>query len=553
MSVAASRNIVAGILDSPALTAMWARHHVSRRAENPASAVAEQIRLPADEAVPLSPDLLAFMREVVAIERKALGAPKKREEKNTQELRAQLTGLERFLIAQDQKEALPRRDDLPEAQREILAMLERQTGQGAGPVRATLHLMKDFAVDLYREARAHPLPFYSSAAFCASMIAFMNWRMGTAQTSYMPPELAAMTELSLDDLSDPGFVPQVDYSLLETFQPSCHDHLVLMVGQNAADFLEKTLGAVNLFPQHCIGVKTLALNAQNFQQSLWGIYDGWNARMHPVIKGLAETAGSVLPDSHFQDAFNRAADTTENFVYSLNWMENMTLHTVITAGAFMAYRRLRSMESEERQALYRGVRDFWHRTTRNYPLGYILAASGSAYAYMAAGGFTPHTLWAGIFAGSAGLLAHKFSQRSQASALVAETTITVRKDLSLFANPSAIVSDARAGDALTEEKSRFSGWKKAAIGVGAAAAGVVTDFAFTGGQMTGAAMGASSVVIPFLYYNVPEDTVLHWVFSILGTGLALAWEEGFMRPVKAVSRSFSKHDADSDCRSTPDP
>ncbi|MCB1784356.1 MAG: hypothetical protein KDI13_10230 [Alphaproteobacteria bacterium] len=533
-----ARNTAAEILKSPAIKSLWAQHYRSKKGEDPAPEISREL-LEDTGNLQDRPDLLSFIKELITLE---LGALKEKNQQTT-ELRTQLIGLSRYLSTLSKDMDLPNREELPEAQQKILTMLERQTAQKQfSPLRSTLHLMKDMALHLKEEAREHPAPFLTSTAFCGAFIAFMNMRLGTAQTAYLDPELAATSNLSLDDLDDPGFTPEIDINLLQNFQPSCHDHLQAILGTKAADFVETTLNAANLFPQHCIGVKTLALDAQNLQQNLWSAYDGWNARMAPFIQEPANRIADAIGSSAFHDAFTTAANNTADIIYGLNWWENITLHSVITYAAFRTYCKYRSMEDDERRELRRNIADFAARTPRLYPLTYLLSASASTYVIATHGGPTAEMVWPAIIGGMTGHTIDRLRLRHKATKLAQETTLSVHKDLAAFSDAEEILLPAQAGQTATNTNLSEK-WKTGAKAALISAATISADAFTTGGQITGTALGSFTVLVPFLYYNLPEDTSLHWVFGILGASLAATWQHGIVAPAKGLSRLISRSTA----------
>lgn len=529
-----ARTTVAGILQSPAMAQLWAQHHNQKYADNPAPDLASEISS-LTEQLQDRPDLLAFMLELINLERGMIRKPRKQENDEYKELREQLDGLKYHLETIADGITLPSREILPEDQQKILDLMERQTAQKPfRPVHSTLHLMKDMAIHLKEEASTHPGPFLTSTAFCGAFIAFMNMRLGDMKNNYIDPELAAVSNLTLDSLDDPDFVPEIDMSLLENFQPSCHDHLQAAFGKQAADLIKTTLDGINLFPQHCTGLKTLGA----WQGNMWDVYDGWNARMAPFIQDPAEKLGDLLANAPFHDSFVSAATNTADFVYAANWHENITLHTVITYAAFRTYCKYREMEDDERKKIRQNMLDFARRTPRLYPLTYALSASASACVLAANGSPSAEMIWPAIIGGIAGHTIDRYRLKAKTHDLAKQTTLSVRESLTYFADTLDITQANKAWESPSNNIALSEKWKAAGKAALITTAAVTADAFATGGQVAGSIAGGMSVIVPFLYYNVPEDTTLHWVFGLLGAGLAATWQHGIVAPAKFMSRPF---------------
>ncbi len=521
---------VARILESDEINKIWSSHHVSRSDDNPALGIAQNLH-----DFPSDPELLAFMSRLVELERGALGSSKNPDVGN---LRRELDGLAFYLADASSDITLPALESLPEDYQKILKMIERQTAQVPfRPIGVPVEMLKHTAQHIWEDAKEHPKSFAGLLTVSLGGLGFMNMRMGTSTTSYIDPEVTTITNLSLDALDDPDFVMEQDSSLLNLdLQPTCHDHLTQLLGETGADAIKSTLDMAGIFPQHCSRVKTLAADAQ---ASLQGGYDFINSRIGFFIKDPAtDLAGKILPDSPFKDAFYNAANNTADFIYAANTVENVVLHTIIFASAMATTVKFGTLENEEGKIIRKNAQDFFHRTIKNNPLNYVFGIAASAQSYMANEGLNPEMIWMGLGGVLAGHFSHAALKRLKRTDHVKNITAPARENLEHFSDMRKILSDNRAGEPLAiEPKNWKNRLKKAGIISGGLAALASADAALTGGQISGNILGFTSVTVPFLAYNVPEDAGLHVIFGVAGGAAGAVWAAG-VRGKRALKRGL---------------
>ncbi len=532
---------VVAILESQAIAGLWAKHHVTRQSAPAPAAQAKQIRA-AWDAADMDPSLLSFMIELVGLETKALRKSGNHDDPDVPMLLRNMQDLQRTLRNKAAGVALPPRAKLNEEQKKILDMVENETAtKPFQPVMTLLRTMKNTAMHIAGDAKEHPFAFSGLLAASLGTLAFMKARLGSSATLYMDPVATTMTNFSLDTMADPNAPIQTDQALLNMdFQPSCHDHLSQLMGQDAADFVKQTLDMAGMFPAHCSKLKTLADDAQ---QNLQGSYDFLNSRLELFIKDpTTDIAQRMIPDSPFLNAFNHSAHNTAEFIYALNTVENVVVHTLIFASSVVAAAKLGTMESEEIKALRQDITDYAYRQVRMNPLAVGLATSGSAAAFVMHGGINPDMIWAGLAGVLVGRMIHNGIRCAHAIDFVKASTpgsLSVSRAEADEADPLLMTGENRAGE---PHEPRRRTWPdaliKPAIGAGTLTILTTIDALATGGQVSGNVMGTLGVVVPFLAYNVPEDAALHIIFGVAGGIAGAAWA-AITKGLKLLRKGFS--------------
>lgn len=545
---AAASNVVQGILSADKTNELWEKYYHSQRDENPANDVLEDLESNKD-TLSQNPELLAFMIEVVAIERGAMKSAIK-EDTQAHTLLKQLDTLEKYLIEQSCGTDLPKIDDLPEDKQRLLYVMRHHTGQNPfRPIKTILGLFKETGHHVKEEAMENPKSFATLLVASLGALYFMNAKLGTSATTYLDPEMTGMVGLDLDQLDNMDGTISIDPNLINVdLLPSCHDHLKQLFGETAADWITQSDAVASVFPEHCSRVKTLVPNAQ---QNLQDAYDFINLRIGTLIKAPAESLGdAVIPDSAFKQAFDVAAHQTAEFIYAANTIENVTLHSMIalTAG-FIAY-KAGTLKNEETTEMTNVVKDFIRRSVNNSPLSYAFGLAATASAYIDNSGFSPEMVWMGLGGILAGEFTHKVMRKRKQTDFVQASTLSVSKDLVAFSDPHAILSGKKATEKPSLSKRFKNLWrKKRALSVaGITAATVWVDVTFNQGQLTGYFTGGSAVVVPFLGYNAIEDTLAHIIFGIAGgaTGLGVAGAVNTAKATKTAVQAYLK-------QSTPSP
>ncbi|MBK6895755.1 MAG: hypothetical protein IPH06_04110 [Alphaproteobacteria bacterium] len=534
---------VIGILESETFAHLWSRHYRTRRHENAARSYAAEIREHTAKETPIDPRLLKFMIELVRLEALAVANSTEKQEPDAPALLKNLQQLRLDLEARTQGRPLPTREGLTNEQKKILDMVERQTAtKPFRPVSSLLNAVRRTALHIAHDAKDHPIAFSGLLAASLGTLAFMRARLGNSATIYIDPAATTMTNFSLDSMDNPAATLETDQAFLNMdFQPSCHDHLSQLMGQNTADFVKQTLDMAGMFPAHCSKLKTLAEEAQN---NLERSYNFVNSRLEMLIRDPAtDIAQRLIPDSPFLSAFNQSAHSTAEFIYALNTVENVVVHTLIFASSVLAAAKLGTMESEEIRALRQDIGDFAYRQVRLNPAALALGTAGSATALIMHGGINPDTLWAGLAGVLVGRIIHNGIRRAHALEFVkasAPSSLSVSRQEAQDADPILITGDNKAGDPNSGASSRRTWWNnvtKPAAGVGTLVILTTIDSLATGGQVAGNIMGALGVTIPFLAYNLPEDAALHIIFGIAGGIAGAAWA-GTSNAINALKRAI---------------
>lgn len=526
-----------GMLESPKLSDLWKRYHLSDKDKNPAHDAARELYKSAGHFSE-NQGLLVFLKEFLNIQHATLPVKRKNDTLEDSHDRKILDTLSCHIESLIEDKQTP----VPEEYQPVLDMLEHATGQTpVRPVRSFWNFLKTQGKHIAEETKEHPAAAASMLALSLGTLRFMN----NGASTYIDPTVMQASNMDMDTLlSLDSLDSTITFNAQQTpIDLPCHDHIVYfldpIVGSEyavtGADFIKNTLGAAGLFPQHCAKLKTLAPDAQNW---LLGGYDVINSRIAFMASDPAADLGkTVIPPSRFLDAYNTAVTHTSEFWYAFNAIENAVLHTVIFGSSMMLSRKLGKLSSEELTETLRSSKDFIYRTipskrsfeelTETTPLNYVLAVSGSAYAYVSNNGFNPEMVWMGLGGLVAGQVIHKGIRSLKSRSCSEEIMANASTDgiESLY-----VLSDVRAGEASTKDKA-LNGWQtlalKATIGAGIGTAAVTIDTALTGGQITASVLGGGSVTVLFLGYNVVEDAALHVIFGAAGgaTGLGIALTE----------------------------
>lgn len=517
---------LAGMLESPKLSDLWKRYHLSEKDRNPAHDAARELHHSAGHFSE-NQGLLVFLKKFLDIQHATLPVKRKSDTPEDSHDRKILDTLSVHIESLIEDDQTP----VPEQYKPVLDMLEHAMGQTpVRPVRSFWNFLKAQGKHIAEEAKEHPAATASMLALSLGTLRFMN----NGATTYIDPTVMQASNLDMDSmLSLDGLESTITFDAQQTMiELPCHDHIVYfldpLVGQEyavkGADFIKNTLDAANLFPQHCSKLKTLAPDAQNWLQ---GGYDFINSRIAFIASNPAADLGnSIIPTGQFLNAFNTAVIHTSEFWYGFNAIENAVLHTVIFGSSMMLSRKLGKLSSEELSEVWQDTKDFVYRTTTNQPLSYLLTASGSTYAYIANNGMNPEMVWMGLGGLVAGQVAHK-GLRSLKSR---DTSEEIMANAPEATESLYVLSDVRAGEHPKKGKS-LNGWQttalKTAIGAGIGTAAVTIDTLLTGGQNTAYVLGGGSVTVLFLGYNVVEDAALHVIFGVAGgtTGLGIAMTE----------------------------
>ena len=521
----------ADILASPVLGDIWERAHVTKKEENPYQELADQVHDITDN-IEEHPKLLVFMHRLVGLELGALGKPKNSDTVEDTKLRHNLDNIYTHIgtLCKQNNISLTK-TKLPEDQQHLLDIIENHTGQKSfTPFKSLTKITKNLAVDIYDEAREHPFMFTGFCAMALGVVNMSRQSAGKFSTLSVDPALTTITNLDMDMLlSDDMDDLKFDESYLNTdLVMGCHDTAIelagMVAGEPGANLMRDHAPdwIVSLSPDHCSKVQDLASKTQNGTQ--W-FFDKIHERLDAIIKDPTTAIGDTMNfGEQFQASFYQATQATSDFIYAFNDWENITIHTILAVMSARAVIKLKDWNTPEHKETRDNIKDFWHRNSiANKPLPYVLAASGSTYAYMATNGATPETLWSGISGLVAGGIAHKIHNKIKSKDFVHDTTISISKSNAQSADPSLIVSEQIAGEDLPKNSYKYKTWKDyaktTATTVGATTILTTIDAIATNGQITGSLLGGAIPTAIYLGYNVPEDAVLHVPFMLGGGAL----------------------------------
>lgn len=522
------------ILTSQTLSDIWTRHHKSKENDNPALDIAKEIQN-ISQNIEDHPELLLFMQRLIEIELIAIEKPKQHESSDITNFRKYLN--DQYSYASNLCEEHNIYDEnttLPKEYEQILEIIEYQTGKTPiRPLHSLWNITKTSANHIAQDAKEHPFLFGSLISVAVGMVYLSSLNADKFATIYIDENVRHATDLGddfWDDTNDSGdFLDNsftFDQSITDTIelQASCHQTAIemgaLLAGDAGAEIAKSAPSwMVDLFPEHCTRVKNLASDAIG---ELQGGFSWVHERLDVVIRDPANNIGEVIAqNTPFQTAFIDAANNSADFWYRLNDIENIAVHTLLTAVTASAVVKYDSLSTEESSEWKKDVSDFFHRTTRNLPLSYILACGGSIYAYMANDGVNPNMIWMGLGGVIAGNTIHKLNRSAKSRDLVEKTTISIKKSMADISDSIKIITDEIIdNNNCNNAPYQYKDWKdyikKPAIIAVEAASLTALDMAVTNGQISGAIAGGGVVTSQYLMYNVVEDTALHGIFITLG-------------------------------------
>ncbi len=510
------------ILNSQTLKDIWSCNHRSKANHNPAINIAEHAKN-ISKNIEDHPQMLLFIRELIGIEINALKS------KKNLELKQYIEQLYRYSnkLCKDNN-ITHKNTELPDEYQLILDELEYQTGKTPiRPLKSLWKITKSSANHIAQDAKEHPILFGSLVSVAVGMVYVSSINIDKLSTIYIEEDSRDIVDLGDDFWNDSEYSSSddllFDSELAGTINldPSCHETTVemgrLLAGDYGAAAVQNIPSFItDMFPEHCTRVKSLASDAIN---GLQGGFSWIHERLDIVIRDPANDIGNtVLHNTVFQESFINAANHTADFWYRFNDIENIAVHTLLTGVTAAAIVKYESLSTEETQEWKNNVSDFFHRTTKNLPLSYILACSGSIYAYASNNGVTPDLLWYGLGGVIAGNTIHKLHRSSKAHEIVENTILSVDRTKADIIDATKILYEDLICNDNYNYKNR--GWKdyiKApAVIAGVSSSLTAIDIATTNGQITGAIAGGTTVTAQYLMYNVVEDTALHGVFITLG-------------------------------------
>jgi len=528
--------VLARALETPELSNIWQSNHC--RTPSPAPKIAAQIHN-IENNIGDHPELAAFTLAFLDIERKSLGKPTKKDTSQTQEIRDMLGTFELDLKQRTENIKLPKKSALPKEWQKMLGAIERHTGHyKISPFTSIWNITKKQLKEIGEDVKTRPITTSLLFATTGSMVWWINRRIGPSGNTYIDPKMLSIESLDLSDMealmNDPDIANIVfNPDLMPTeLEGSCHSHLTQLVGENAADFIENTLGATGLFPEHCSKLATLTYDTH---ARLNGIYDFANSRLDFLIRQPAEILGNHIgPTSPFKTAFDTAVNNTAESIYAFNTVENIALHSLIFASSMITTVKIGTMDSEERSEIKDKIVEFANRSLTSRPLNYLLLCSGSIGAYMASNGSAPHTIWGSVAGIALGEVFHKNINRHK-NALphvtgVFSNNTSIHQEEPKDSSPGTITISKAELEEEQEKQAKpwYSKWRNIFENPLAKAAPVATtattlDIAATGGHYLGLCLGSLAVITPFLGVNLIEDTMIHLVFSLAGSTAGMAY------------------------------
>lgn len=527
---------ISALLSGAELNRKWALYNASEKNHNPAHEIANTLNADEEAAVLHDPAFLRFAIEFVAAHRKALGKASGKDDPALTEMRQGLEGLQAVLEEKADGLDLPARRKLPEEQRQILNIVERQTGQ------AKQLLMKGIwklHVDGFKHIgqQFKNTPLWSSTLMAGSMglLWFIHKNFANAAQS-IEPDLA---DMSFEDLAPLGeettFVSELDS--YDTSVKMCHDHLQVFLPPDAAQkvsgYLVDNFGTS--VSQHCVGFYTGIKDAQ--QNVEWVVDTVINSRITAFIeKPIAALGDNALENTAWMQGFNEQIIPHSDYVKYFNTIENSVVHLPITWMAFMGLVTAGSLSKADWQNLKNETSDFFSRTMRTRPLAYAGMAAAGAAEYI--NGFHASSVVPILMASLAGYSAHSIHRRLKSKKTGLEFAKAAKIELQDFQANAEAFDPARKG-AL---KSKWKQYTKAGLIGGLTAAGMadaallygdmmgyiaqmdnetLKSLASSASHMAGGATAAAMMWGGFAAYNVPEDTVMHGFFGIVGAIFAL--------------------------------
>lgn len=551
-----------GVLASPALKELWDRNYPSRKGDDPLHDL--QHILDGQEPhhhhddnhhdcdhdhhhhdhdhdhephieVDDKTQFQVFMREMIRVEYGALGKPKEGEDEDKAQLRKMLGRMYHMFLEAD----LPAAAALSREQRMMIDVLERQTLQKPfRPIKAMWDSIKHTAHHIKEDAVEHPVLFSGLMVACTAVLLFMN-RDLKSQTMYVDPRMLQMDGLSLDALETGGDIVINQGGAAAQFIPTCHDHLVQIMGKTLADMVQSAGDMTGLVPKHCT---KLMSGAQDAQVVLGNVYDFVTGRLAIFIETPAVSLGESLPNSYYMQAFVESAKANAQIVYVADTIENVMLHSTIFLSSALATYAYGSLDKGEAAQLKRQVSDFFQRSLYNRPLNYLFSVAATAGIYAYQGQMTLETAWAGVGGLALGHVVHDVHYRMQRNEhvnRVLEKAMTPLKDLAASVQ-NILPADVPSVDPHFKRKLLTRAQTIAAltalgyVGInGGLLAGDVSgtfealqpenlkNTMIALSEHAGAATAAAIVWVSYLIINIPQDALQHVIFGTAGVGVAL--------------------------------
>jgi len=554
------------LLGGDRLGKIWDQSYPSRRDQNPAKLALDQMQglsVPTDEEDdhhdhdhdddhdhhPLEDDpkaqALSFVREILKIEYGALaqapeytipllGTKLTPKTPDAIDLEKKIGRLYHHLLQAD----LPPRGALPRQHRMMLDLLERQTYQKEfHPVKTIKDSVHHMFEHIAEEAKNHPVSFSALMMACTAMLLFMNRDLSAYSSTLIDPDHLRFEDVSLDDLISGAPLNFDPLAPVGNFEPTCHDHLAIMIGRTLADVVKSAGDLAGIFPQDCPKVMSYAANAQESLNSTYGFLV---SRLGIFIEDPALRLGASFPDSHFMRAFMSSASYNADLVYKFDTIENIVLHSsIFMTTAFSTY-KLGTLEKGEAGKLRRQVTDFLSSSVRSRPLNYVFSLAAAGSVYQAQNGFTPETAWAGLGGLVVGHLMHNMVNRHHRAehaqhvlenAIGSLQTLTQPSDKNIpdIAPEIHKPSKRKAGRAekILTRSALGAAFTAAAI-VGADISGMVDsiqneplrEMMINVTERAGAAVALGTVWTSYAVVNIPQDIVQHIVFGLAGAATA---------------------------------
>ncbi|MCC6598864.1 MAG: hypothetical protein IT559_08745 [Alphaproteobacteria bacterium] len=531
---ALARQIVAQALENPEMEALWALHYRSRRAECPLARIAGEIK-GGEQAPEACPDADFFIAEILEANLKALKtAPGHKSDPALVALGETLAMIKNALPVQEGVGTYARRRALPEDYKRVLDMIDRQMLQK--PLAHTVRdIGREYTDHIKEGAQAHPYAFTGLLAGCGAALSFMNANLGT-QRNYINPEMVGIDFSRMDENGNFLMLEDVKAQEFSNVSFGCHNHLAPYIGEEAADFIQTTLGSFGI--EHCSALMDLDIRAQNALQAGYDfIKIPYDAVMDLFVKNpLADYGTQDFQSSSFAQGYNAAAQSVSETVYMLNTVENITLHSIILAAAAVEGYRQSAPGGHEARETAGALQDFFHRSVHNRPLNYVLPVLATGLTAAHQGGMSSEALLIGAAAGAAGHGVHSLKRIWDRKAHVKVIFENARESLHEFA---VLAREGGISDKIIApvQKQWLSAKEKMALAGASLSASATIVFADVSGyaqtlesdlaqeaalrssEMLGAATATTLIAGLFVPFNVVEDAAQHLVFGVAGWGI----------------------------------
>lgn len=547
-----------GILSSTALKELWGRNYPSRLDQNPVQGLQDILdgkhtelhddhghhdcghdhdhdHEEALEEVDEKTRFQVFMREMIRVEYGALGQESAGEDPEKTKLRHVLGRLYNMHL----EASLPSAAVLSRQQRMMIDVLEHQTLQKPfRPISAIWQSLKHTAEHIKEDAIEHPKLFTALLVTCTAALLFMNRDLKSA-TMHVDPRLLQGEGFSLDRLAAGGDFVQNTNGTMASFERTCHDHLVQIMGQTLADLVKSAGDLANIFPKHCTKLMT---GAQDAQGVLHNTYDFVTSRLAIFIETPAVSLGQSIPSSYYMPAFVESAKYNAQIVYAADTIENVMLHSTILVSSALATYAYGSLDKGEAAHLKAQVSDFIQRSFANRPLNYLFSVAAVAGTYAAEGEMTLNTAWAGVGGLVLGHVLHDIQYRTQRLnhvMKILDKALTPLDKLARSVNnilPQDVPSvDPHMKHGIMSRNQMIAtlsllglALTNAAL-IGADVSGLIDtiqnqglkDTLIASVQNAGAATAAAIVWTSYLIVNIPQDAIQHVIFGTAGVIIAL--------------------------------